>query len=143
MTDFTIDEKVFNDMMVDLNDMLGGLEEIMQNEANKTVKNIEQNVNDNQRICLHGKVCEFIHNTYVEKNSDYGNSFSKVRKKYPEAICVRLNDKLSRLEQLLKPNYERKVKDEAIEDTLIDLACYAIMELVEMMIEGKQDGENN
>ena len=139
MPGFVITEKVFKDIV----------DEYVQNEANETAESIEHNANEDHRVYLHGKVCEFIHNTYAENNSDYGNSFAKVREKYPEAICVYLNDKLSRLEQLLKPGHERKVKDEAIEDTLdvlSDLACYAIIELVEILKEKEdevQDGKSN
>ena len=64
------------------------------------------------------------------KNADYGDSFAKVRAKYPEAILIRLEDKMSRLEQLMQHG-NRQVKDESVEDTLMDLANYCIMELVE------------
>jgi hypothetical protein len=72
-----------------------------------------------------------MNDTYKAKNADYGDSFSKLRKEYPEAICVRLMDKLERLKTLMKGN-EQQVKDESIKDTLLDLANYAIMELVEI-----------
>ena len=49
--------------------------------------------------------------------------------------CIRLEDKLNRLKSL---NFSRtiKVKNESIEDTLMDLANYAIMTLIEL--EGEE-----
>ena len=86
----------------------------------------------------HRRICDQLSNTYIKKNSDYGNSFRVTREKYPNAILVRLCDKLSRLEQLMSPGYEPKVVDEAIEDSLCDLANYAIMELVEREMDAQK-----
>lgn len=73
--------------------------------------------------------------TYSRKNADYGDSFVKVRNKYPNSVLVRLNDKLNRLEVLMGKNQRARVKDESIEDTLLDLANYALMELTERLYE--------
>ncbi len=83
-----------------------------------------------EKIKVHKEICDRLHDTYVAKNADYGDSFAKVRAKYPEAILIRLEDKMSRLEQLMQHG-NRRVKDESVEDTLLDLANYCIMELVE------------
>lgn len=77
--------------------------------------------------------------TYKKKNSDYGNAFTTIRSKYPESILIRLNDKLLRLEQLMKPGYEAKVEDERLEDSLLDLANYSVMELVEREYDKQED----
>lgn len=71
---------------------------------------------------------------YAAKNHDYGNSFAKLRERYPASILIRLADKLNRLDTLLM-GAAAKVKDESIDDTLLDLANYAVMELVERRIE--------
>lgn len=64
--------------------------------------------------------------TYAAKNHDYGNSFDQSLYKFGLiASIVRMNDKMNRLETLTRKNAE--VKDESIEDTLLDLANYAIM----------------
>ena len=68
------------------------------------------------------------------QNHDYGDSFSELRKRFPNAILVRLFDKYMRLESLLSGK-NQKVADESIYDTLLDMANYCIMELVEMEIE--------
>ena len=43
------------------------------------------------------------------------------------SYVIRLNDKMKRLKSLTKPGVEQEVKSESIEDTLMDLAAYAIM----------------
>ena len=84
------------------------------------------------RMLIHKELCDEMHRLYLNKNADYGSSFQKVRAKIPNAILVRLNDKLNRLESLMgKDEEERKVKSESIDDTLMDIANYALLELVE------------
>lgn len=64
--------------------------------------------------------------TYAAKNHDYGNSFDLSLYKFGLiASIVRMNDKMNRLETLASKKAE--VKDESVEDTLLDLANYAIM----------------
>ena len=72
--------------------------------------------------------------TYAAKNHDYGDSFAKTRELIPNAILVRLHDKLNRVTSLLLKG-EQKVCDESVEDTLLDLANYALMELTERIYE--------
>ena len=79
---------------------------------------------------MHADICVELNNTYQAKNNDYGDAFAKVRAEYPDAICVRLMDKLERLKTLYRGN-PQQVKDESVDDTLKDLANYCIMELVE------------
>lgn len=80
--------------------------------------------------------------TYRRKNADYGDSFVKVRNKFPNSVLIRLNDKLNRLEMLMGNAKKAEVKDESIEDTLLDLANYALMELTERLYE-RQSAEQN
>lgn len=87
------------------------------------------------KIELHKQICGNMHNTYKAKNADYGDSFAKVREEYPEAICIRLMDKLERLKTLLRGT-EQQVKDESIDDTLLDIANYAVMEILERKMGG-------
>lgn len=64
--------------------------------------------------------------TYVKKNADYGNSFEKSIDKFGlVASAVRLSDKLERFSNLI--SNDAQVKDESIEDTLLDMANYAAM----------------
>ena len=67
-----------------------------------------------------------IKDTHEKKNHDYGNSFAKSMDEFGmPAAAIRLSDKLNRFKALI--NSEAKVKDEAVEDTLLDMASYAIM----------------
>lgn len=63
---------------------------------------------------------------YSKKNHDYGNSFDKGMDIIGMAYGVgRIYDKMNRLVTLTKE--DAAVKDESIDDTLRDLACYSIM----------------
>lgn len=75
-----------------------------------------------------------IHDTYRKKNHDYGDSFSDLFKKFGlVSPVIKLYDKMSRLESLC--NKEALVNDESIEDTLLDMANYAIMTVLELQGE--------
>ena len=66
---------------------------------------------------------------HENKNKDYGGAFDKSMYKYGVvALLIRLNDKFERLESLFR-NGKAEVTDESFEDTLRDIACYAIMGL--------------
>lgn len=95
------------------------------------------------RADIHSNICDSLKELYRTKNQDYGDSFSKLRTKYGNvAILIRLNDKLSRAEQLML-NGNQQVKDESIDDTLRDLANYALMELVEREYDRCQSTEED
>ncbi len=77
---------------------------------------------------------------YMEKNADYGDSFSKSYNEFGIiAPVVRMNDKMERIKQLSKGE-DIKVKDESLHDTLIDIANYALMLAVEMELESEKEG---
>lgn len=97
----------------------------------------------NPRVQIHKELCKELHDLYIDKNTDYGDSFAQVRDEIPNAILVRLSDKLNRLKSLMnKSEDERKVKDESVNDTLMDIANYALLELVERRYEeDKEEAE--
>ena len=69
---------------------------------------------------------------YERKNADYGNSFSKRFEEFGlTSPVIRLSDKVERLKTLSKQ--EAKVKDESIQDTVMDIAVYAMLTLMELM----------
>lgn len=73
---------------------------------------------------------------YERKNKDYGNSFDKTLNEFGiVAGLIRLNDKMNRVKSIY--NKDISVKDESLEDTLIDLANYAVMTL--MWINNKNE----
>ena len=71
---------------------------------------------------------------YQRKQSDYGDSVAKTFDEYGlVSFLVRIEDKLNRVSTLTKKSStEQQVKDEKIEDTLLDLANYSIMALIEL-----------
>ncbi len=87
------------------------------------------------KVQMHKDICQELTDLYSRKNADYGDSFAELRKEFPNSICLRLTDKLNRLKKLTDPNTEQKVSDESVEDTLKDIANYAILELIERKIE--------
>lgn len=86
------------------------------------MKNVEQ----------HESVLRQIHDTYVKKNHDYGDSFSRSFVKYGiVAAMVRMEDKWNWLENLTSGE-KQMVSDESVRDTLLDLAGYCIMTTMEL-----------
>ena len=82
------------------------------------------------KVRHHVSICEELNEIYARKNHDYGDSFGKGYAEYGMVMAViRLEDKLNRLKSLIKA--EALVKDESINDTLMDLANYAIMTVIE------------
>lgn len=83
------------------------------------------------KIQKHLDICEQLTLMYVDKNAYYGDSFGDTFNKLGMVSAVtRITDKTNRLQSLCMN--EQKVKDESIKDTLMDLANYAIMTLIEM-----------
>ena len=83
-------------------------------------------------IVTHKRLCNGLHTTFCTKNSDYGNSFSKSVQKYGlTAALTRISDKFNRAEHLML-THDRQVRDESLQDTLLDLANYCIMTVIEL-----------
>ena len=82
----------------------------------------------------HYEICDKLNRTYRAKNHDYGDSFAQLRQRLPNAILTRLFDKYLRLETLLN-GATQQVTDESINDTLLDMANYAIMEVIEREVD--------
>ena len=67
--------------------------------------------------------------TLQEKNQAYGDSFSKSLDEDGLLVLkIRLGDKFNRISSLIKRD-ELKENDESLEDTLLDMAGYAILGL--------------
>lgn len=90
--------------------------------------NIDQKITER----LINSVTDKIKFTLFKKNQDYGDSFHKRFKEYGmTSALIRIEDKVERLKHIIKNGID--VKDETIDDTLQDLAGYAILTLVERM----------
>lgn len=85
---------------------------------------------ENVKVAMITKLCGDLVETYRRKNSDYGDSFASLREEFPESILIRLSDKLNRLKSLYRKK-DVEVSDESVNDTLLDMAGYCLMELVE------------
>lgn len=84
------------------------------------------------RLDIYKYIINNLEETYKAKNNDYGNSVADTYKKFGDlSFLVRITDKYNRLLTLCNPNNEQKVKDEKIDDTILDLANYCLLWLVE------------
>lgn len=87
------------------------------------------------KVARHYAICQKLNQVYKAKNHDYGDSFGDTYKKLGIISAVtRLSDKMNRL-MSLAVSHDAQVKDEKIEDTLLDMANYAIMTLIELGYE--------
>ena len=87
---------------------------------------------ETKKYSLHKEICGLLNKTYIAKNIAYGNSFGKSFKEFGIiSAVVRLEDKWNRIKSLAK-GAENKVEDESIKDTLLDMANYCIMTLIEL-----------
>lgn len=92
-----------------------------------------------ERVDAHSDVCNYLNNLYAAKNADYGNAFGDTFAELGIVSAVtRITDKVNRLKALCKPGSKVRVTDESIRDTLLDLANYAIMTVVEL--DAKEQG---
>ena len=95
------------------------------------------------KVERHARICKEINDLYERKNHDYGDSFHQTFTEEGMAMArIRLGDKFSRFKTLSRSG-EQKVNDESIRDTLIDLANYAIMTVLEMEVAGYGSAEEN
>lgn len=84
------------------------------------------------KVKKHAEICKEMNDLYERKNRDYGDSFSIMfREEGMAMVRIRLGDKYNRFKTLSRGS-DAQVKDESIRDTLLDLANYAIMTVIEM-----------
>lgn len=77
-------------------------------------------------------ITEEMNALYERKNHDYGNSFSETfRKLGIISAATRMLDKINRIVSLVTKD-QQKVNDESLRDTLIDIANYAVMTIMEI-----------
>lgn len=85
----------------------------------------------NKKVMRHKAICDELNSLYERKNHDYGDSFHQTFVEEGLAMTrIRLGDKFSRLSA--NDAGQQQVTDESIRDTLMDLANYAIMTILEM-----------
>lgn len=87
----------------------------------------------NNKVERHKQICLALNNLYARKNHDYGDSFHQTFVEEGMAMPrIRLGDKFNRFKTLSRKLDTQKVSDESLKDTLLDLANYAIMTVLEM-----------
>lgn len=70
--------------------------------------------------------------TYEAKNADYGDSVGDTYKKFGDvSFLTRITDKYNRILSLADKGECGAVKDESMDDTILDMANYCILWLVE------------
>lgn len=83
----------------------------------------------NENVSEFRQVVTEMADLYEKKNANYGNSFSQLFEKLgPVSALVPLWNKLDRATNLIQGG---KNDFESVEDTLKDLACYAVMSYIE------------
>ena len=88
----------------------------------------------------HMELCKYLNHIYAIKNQKYGDSFSVTVQKYGIiAALTRLSDKWQRFETLILTK-DSGTPDESIRDTLLDMANYCIMTVMEL---DQKEGINN
>lgn len=90
-----------------------------------------------ENVIRHKKLCDELNILYARKNHDYGDSFHKMFAEEGLAMSrIRLGDKFSRFKTLSRISHtnstQQQVTDESIRDTLVDLANYALMTVMEL-----------
>lgn len=76
-------------------------------------------------------VCNEMIETNIRKNADYGGAYSDLFKEFGDmAAIVPLQTKLNRIKNIVSKGGE--VNNESLQDSVLDLGCYAVMYLVEL-----------
>lgn len=104
-------------------------------ELNDDIEPDDLKLHIDPKVARHYAICQKLNQVYKAKNHDYGDSFGDTFKKLGIISAVtRLSDKMNRLMSLAVA-HDAQVKDEKIEDTLLDMGNYAIMTLIELGYE--------
>ena len=91
------------------------------------------------RLGIYQYILSNLEDTYKKKNSDYGNSVGDTYQKFGDiSFLTRITDKYNRILSLADKGETGQVKDEALEDTILDLANYCLLWLVEREYAGQQ-----
>ena len=90
------------------------------------------------KIEKHQELLNYLHQLYIDKNHDYGDSVHDTYEKYGlVSFLVRIEDKLNRARTLNQTT--QLVQDEKIKDKLLDMANYAILAVLELELEETKD----
>lgn len=94
---------------------------------------------NDEKVQRHLTLCLGLNELYARKNADYGDSFHQSFVEEGMAMArIRLGDKFNRFKTLSRGG-EQMVHDESIKDTLLDLANYAVMTVLEIECMEEQE----
>lgn len=81
---------------------------------------------------LYNSIIKDMSKTYEAKNADYGDSVGDTYNKFGDvSFLTRITDKYNRILSLSDKGSCGEVKDESLDDTILDLANYCVLWLVE------------
>ena len=100
--------------------------------------------NSTNKVEMHKGLCQKLNDIYERKNHDYGDSFHETWLEEGAAMArIRLSDKLNRFKTLTRNSENGQLVDsESIEDTLLDLANYALMTVMEIELDPERRPQN-
>lgn len=102
-------------------------------QSSKEINTTEKDNYNEKLVQEHQELTAQLNWLYKVKNAKYGDSFGKkVRKRGLMSALDRMEDKWNRLENLIENNEDGSDTDESLEDTLIDLANYCLMTIMEI-----------
>lgn len=100
--------------------------------THETEKTTAETYND-QLVREHKELTTYLSSLYELKNKKYGDSFGQsVREFGYISALTRMSDKYNRLKQLIMSNQTGSDTDESLKDTLVDLANYCLMTVLEL-----------
>jgi hypothetical protein len=114
------------------NNVIKGAKRYLDNPNDIPAKKEETKSNTD----MFDEILDKMRETYHAKNTDYGSSFDKGIDRYGwTSFKTRIYDKFNRVESILDhkeqdPDYKPLVQDEKLEDTLMDMANYAILAIL-------------
>ncbi len=95
-------------------------------------KELKVSTPKNPKKQLHMDLCADLHETFVAKNTAYGDSFHVTFQEFGViSALTRMSDKWNRI-KALATGARNDVKDESITDSLMDLANYCVMTVMEL-----------
>lgn len=103
--------------------------EILSNDKNK----------ESDSLKTFRELCDKMCDVYEKKNNDYGSSAHKTFDEFGHiSFIVRISDKFNRYKSLTIGHKNNCVEDEKIEDTLLDMASYCLMAVIETKTESNK-----
>ena len=87
------------------------------------------------RFDVYRKIVDDMLDAYQEQYHDYGRGYAEARRKIPCYIAGKLYDKVSQLIALSRDGGTARIRNETIDNALLDLADYALREYVERRVD--------